>query len=82
MNWPEIISTAVTLFLAWLTSTILLMLSPRVLSVIGELGSRALERLMGMILVILAIQMLLNGIRESCRASDFQARFCLHWALN
>jgi multiple antibiotic resistance protein len=53
-----------------------------VLSVIGELGSRALERLMGMILVILAIQMLLNGIRESCRAFDFQARFCLHWALN
>lgn len=52
------------LVLAWLGSTILLVFSPRVLSLIGERGSRALERLMGMILVILAIQMLLNGIRE------------------
>lgn len=55
---------AIALILAWLSSTILLMLSPRVLALIGERGSRALERLMGMILVILAIQMLLNGIRE------------------
>lgn len=54
----------IALVLAWLASTILLVLSPKVLSLIGERGSRALERLMGMILVILAIQMLLNGIRE------------------
>jgi len=52
------------LVLAWLGSTILLILSPRVLVVIGERGSRALERLMGMILVILAVQMFLNGIRD------------------
>ena len=31
---------------------------------LGDRGSRALERLMGMILVILAVQMLLNGIRD------------------
>lgn len=52
------------LVIAWLGSTVLLVLSPQVLALIGERGSRALERLMGMILVILAIQMLLNGIRE------------------
>jgi multiple antibiotic resistance protein len=40
------------------------MLSAKVLAVIGERDSRALERLMGMILVILAVQILLNGIRE------------------
>jgi multiple antibiotic resistance protein len=34
------------------------------LSVIGTRGSLALERLMGMILVILATQMLLDGIRD------------------
>jgi len=39
-------------------------LSPRLIDVIGERGSRALERLIGMILVILAVQMLLNGIAE------------------
>lgn len=45
-------------------TTILLIASPKILSVIGLRGSRALERLMGMILVILATQMLLNGIAE------------------
>jgi len=55
---------AIALCLAWLISTILLMLSAKVLAVIGERDSRALERLMGMILVILAVQILLNGIRE------------------
>jgi multiple antibiotic resistance protein len=54
----------IALVLAWLATTVLLVLSPNVLSLIGERGSRALERLMGMILVILAIQMLLNGIRD------------------
>jgi multiple antibiotic resistance protein len=55
---------SVALFLAWLGTTILLVASPFVLKVIGTRGSRALERLMGMILVILATQMLLNGIRS------------------
>ena len=34
------------------------------MQVLGTRGARALERLMGMILVILATQMLLNGIRD------------------
>jgi len=38
--------------------------SPHLLKLIGARGSRALERLMGMILVVLATQMLLNGIRD------------------
>jgi len=54
---------SIALFLAWLGTTILLLVSPCLLKVIGSRGSRALERLMGMILVILATQMLLNGIR-------------------
>jgi len=55
---------SIALFLAWLGTTVLLVASPFLLRVIGSRGSRALERLMGMILVILAIQMLLNGIRS------------------
>jgi len=58
MDW------AVALFLAWFGATVLLVASPRILSILGESGARALERLMGMILVILATQMLLNGIRD------------------
>lgn len=64
-NQPEQIAEwSIALFLSWVVTTILLVLSPRILSVIGQRGSRALERLMGMILIILATQMLLNGIRD------------------
>ena len=52
------------LFLAWLGTALLLVASPLLLRFLGTRGSRALERLMGMILVILATQMLLNGIRD------------------
>jgi len=54
----------IALFLAWFGTTVLLVVSPFLIRVIGSRGSRALERLMGMILVILAIQMLLDGIQS------------------
>ena len=55
---------SVALFLAWFGTAVLLAASPLLLRLLGTKGSRALERLMGMILVILATQMLLNGIRD------------------
>lgn len=60
----QIIDWASALLIAWLCATIILVFSARIMSVIGTKGSRALERLMGMILVILSIQMLLNGIKD------------------
>ena len=60
----QIIDWSIALFLAWSGATVLLVASPQLLSVIGTRAARALERLMGMILVILATQMLLNGIRD------------------
>jgi len=60
----RILEWCIALVIAWLGSTILLMLSPKLIAVIGERGSRAMERLIGMILIILAMQMLLNGIRD------------------
>lgn len=55
---------SISLLLAWFASTVLLVASPYLMRVLGRRGARALERLMGMILVILATQMLLNGIRD------------------
>lgn len=55
---------SLALLIAWAASTLILVASPFVLRVLGTRGSRALERLMGMILVILATQMLLNGVRD------------------
>jgi len=64
-NQPgQITEWSMALFLSWLVTTILLVLSPKIMVLIGQKGSRALERLMGMILIILSTQMLLNGIRD------------------
>jgi len=60
----QLFEWSIALFLAWLGTTILLMTSSFLLKMIGSRGSRALERLMGMILVFLAIQMLLDGIQD------------------
>ena len=54
----------VALVIAWSASIVLLTASPFLLRVLSDRGLRALERLMGMLLVLLATQMLLNGVRE------------------
>lgn len=62
---PErLLEWGIALVLAWLGATALLITSPLLINIIGRRGSRALGRLMGMVLVILATQMLLNGIRD------------------
>jgi len=55
---------SVALLLAWIGTTVLLVVSPFLLRILGERGTRALGRLMGMILVMLATQMLLNGVAD------------------
>jgi multiple antibiotic resistance protein len=60
----RMVEWSISLLLAWTASTVLLVASPYLMRVLGLRGARALERLMGMILVILATQMLLNGVRD------------------
>ena len=48
--------------LAWSLSSLILLSSPLFMRFLGRKGSRALERLMGMLLVMIAIQMFLDGI--------------------
>ena len=62
-----ILSWTVALLLAWGGTTVILLAAPFMLKILGQRGARALERLMGMILIILATQMLLNGVREFVR---------------
>jgi multiple antibiotic resistance protein len=52
------------LVIAWVASTALLVASPFFLRRLGDRGLRALERLMGMLLVLLATQLLLDGVRD------------------
>lgn len=52
------------LIIAWSGTTVILTASPFLMRILGTRGLRALERMMGMLLVLLATQMLLDGISE------------------
>jgi multiple antibiotic resistance protein len=52
------------LVLAWVATTAILACSPWLMKALGDRGVRALERLMGMLLVLLAVQMLLDGVAQ------------------
>lgn len=51
------------IFIAWLASVIVLALGPLLNRLLGKNGLLAFEKLMGMVLILLAIQRLLDGIR-------------------
>ena len=51
------------LLLAWGLSAILLLTAPFLYKILRERGLHAIERLMGMILVMMAVQMLINGFK-------------------
>jgi multiple antibiotic resistance protein len=55
-------SIALAVIGAWLVSAVILLLSPVVLKLLGTKGTRALERLMGLLLILVAVQMFLDGI--------------------
>lgn len=50
------------MLLAWLAAALLLFFSGKILGYLGEKGTVALTRLMGTVLVMIAVQMILNGI--------------------
>jgi MarC family membrane protein len=52
----------ISICIAWALSTLILILAPSLQKVLGQRGIDALERLMGLILMLLAIQMFLNGV--------------------
>ena len=53
-----------SLVIAWGMSFVILLVAPALIKVLKERGLIALERFMGMILVMMAVQMLLDGFRE------------------
>lgn len=49
---------------AWTVSAVILLLSQRLYTLLGARGLKAIERLMGMILVTISVQMLLDGFKS------------------
>ena len=60
----QMLQIASATLLAWSASSIILLASPLFMRYLGRKGSRALERLMGMLLVMIAIQLFLDGVAE------------------
>jgi multiple antibiotic resistance protein len=54
----------IALLLAWVLSAIILLAAPFLLRLLKQRGLAAMERLMGMILLMMAVQMLINGFKE------------------
>ena len=52
------------LLIAWAGTAVVLLLAPLLYRLLRERGLQALERLMGMLLIVIAVQMLLTGIRS------------------
>ncbi|MEM7030731.1 MAG: YhgN family NAAT transporter [Chloroflexota bacterium] len=60
----QMMEWTIALLMAWGTATIILVLSPILLRLLGDRGIKALERLMGMLLILLAVQMFLDGLSQ------------------
>ena len=55
-------SIIISIFLAWIASTFILLSSTVMQKILSEKGVKALERLMGLILILLSVQMIFNGV--------------------
>jgi multiple antibiotic resistance protein len=55
-------ASALALTVAWTATTAILLVSPFILRLFGKKGTQALERLMGLLLILIAVQMFLDGI--------------------
>lgn len=60
---------SLSLIFAWSLTTVILVLSPYMLQYLGDKVIKAIERLMGMILILIAVQMILDGISQFLGAS-------------
>ena len=62
-NDPErMLEWTIALICAWLATSVVLLASPLLLRALGNRGLIASERLMGMVLVIIAVQMFFDGV--------------------
>ena len=59
LRWPEWLAALV---LAWAATAAILLLAPRLARVLGRRGLIAIERLMGMVLTALAVEMVVRGV--------------------
>lgn len=52
-----------SILVAWIVSSILFLLAHPIYKIVGEKGLNAIQRLMGLMVALIAVQMLLNGLK-------------------
>lgn len=67
-RWPVWLGA---ILIAWLATLIILYLGADLRRLLGDRGLMAIERLMGMILVLIATQMLLSGVVDTFKDAGF-----------
>ena len=55
-------AAALAVSIAWAGSAAVLLVAPRLLRLLGDKGTQAMERLMGLLLILIAVQMFLDGL--------------------
>jgi MarC family membrane protein len=60
-RWPEWLGA---ILLAWLAGAVVLLAADRVTAALGRRGASAVQRLMGMLLTTVSVQMFLTGLRK------------------
>lgn len=63
-NENETFPLFLSLLLAWFFSSLILVLAPQLYKILKDKGLKALEKLMGMLLLIMSVQMFIDGIRS------------------
>jgi multiple antibiotic resistance protein len=61
LRWPEWLAA---LLIAWLATSAIILVASSLRKRLGKRGLLAMERLMGMVLVTIAVQMLMNGVHQ------------------
>jgi multiple antibiotic resistance protein len=64
-GWPQWLAA---LFLAWGASAVILLLADNLVRLLGKRTLTAIERLMGLILIAVAVEMLIHGIAHAYQA--------------
>ena len=57
-------SVFASILLAWAVTSIILILSPQLSKILKQKGLTAMERLMGMLLLMMSVEMFIKGVRE------------------
>lgn len=63
-NQSQMFDGLIAIILAWAATSVILYFASKVLGFLGDKGAVALTRLMGTLLVLLAVQMILDGVTD------------------